>query len=138
MRSPQPGPTPSQQLPCKPLHVVIHPHSFPAWPREALLCQRRELLLRDVSWQTSHRTCSGACDAPPWGIVCAAAAALQVGFKDQKLIRKLKVEARLNAVVNRLNGTKREVAHPDLAAEREAYEKEACALCANGGFAELL
>ena len=50
----------------------------------------------------------------------------QVGFKDQKLIRRLKVETRLNPVVNRLNGTKREEAHPDLAAEREAYEKEAC------------
>lgn len=48
----------------------------------------------------------------------------QVGFKDQKLIRRLKVETRLNAVVNRLNSTKREE-NPDLAAEREAYDKEA-------------
>ena len=50
--------------------------------------------------------------------------ARQVGFRDQKLIRRLKVETRLNAVVNRLNATKREE-NPDLAAEREAYEKEA-------------
>ena len=47
-----------------------------------------------------------------------------MGFRDQKLIRRLKVETRLNAVVNRLNATKREE-NPDLAAEREAYEKEA-------------
>jgi hypothetical protein len=50
-----------------------------------------------------------------------------VGFRDQKLIRRLKVETRLNAIVNRLNATRREEAHPDLAAEREAYDKEACA-----------
>lgn len=56
----------------------------------------------------------------------AVPAVHQVGFKDQKLIRRLKVETRLNAVVNRLNGTKREE-YPDLAAEREAYDKEASA-----------
>ncbi len=48
---------------------------------------------------------------------------LQVGFKDQKLIRKTKVDTRINAIVNRLNATKREE-YPDLAAEREAYDKE--------------
>ncbi|BDA46354.1 Coiled-coil domain-containing protein 25 [Coccomyxa sp. Obi] len=47
----------------------------------------------------------------------------QVGFKDQKLIRKTKVDTRVNAIVNRLNATKREE-YPDLAAEREAYDKE--------------
>ncbi len=47
----------------------------------------------------------------------------QVGFKDIKLIKKTKVESRVNAIVNRLNATKREE-YPDLAAEREAYEKE--------------
>ncbi|KAK9906336.1 hypothetical protein WJX75_000191 [Coccomyxa subellipsoidea] len=47
----------------------------------------------------------------------------QVGFKDLKLIKKTKVECRVNAIVNRLNSTKREE-YPDLAAEREAYDKE--------------
>lgn len=46
-----------------------------------------------------------------------------MGFKDQKLIKKTKVDTRVNAIVNRLNATKRED-YPDLAAEREAYEKE--------------
>jgi hypothetical protein len=46
-----------------------------------------------------------------------------VGFKDLKLIKKTKVECRVNAIVNRLNSTKREE-YPDLAAEREAYDKE--------------
>lgn len=48
---------------------------------------------------------------------------MQVGFKDQKLIKKTKVDTRVNAIVNRLNATKREE-YPDLAAEREAYDKE--------------
>ena len=39
-------------------------------------------------------------------------------------MRRMKVETRLNAVVNRLNSTKREE-NPDLAAEREAYDREA-------------
>jgi hypothetical protein len=47
----------------------------------------------------------------------------QVGFRDMKLVQKTKVEKRINAIVNRLNSTKREE-YPDLAAEREAYEKE--------------
>lgn len=46
-----------------------------------------------------------------------------MGFRDQKLILKTKVDKRINAVVNRLNSGKREE-YPDLAAEREAYEKE--------------
>ena len=53
---------------------------------------------------------------------CAFAS--QVGFRDYKAVLKTKVEERVNAIVNRLNGTKRDVPHPDLAAEREAYEKE--------------
>ena len=54
--------------------------------------------------------------------VCALAS--QVGFRDYKAVLKTKVEERVNAIVNRLNGTKRDVPHPDLAGEREAYEKE--------------
>lgn len=47
-----------------------------------------------------------------------------MGFRDYKAVLKTKVEERVNAIVNRLNGTKRDVPHPDLAGEREAYEKE--------------
>ena len=54
--------------------------------------------------------------------VCALVS--QVGFRDYKAVLKTKVEERMNAIVNRLNGTKRDVPHPDLAGEREAYEKE--------------
>ena len=54
--------------------------------------------------------------------VCGVAS--QVGFRDYKAVLKAKVEERVNAIVNRLNGTKRDVPHPDLAGEREAYEKE--------------
>ena len=38
-------------------------------------------------------------------------------------MKKVKVVTRLNDVVNRLNRTKKEL-NPDLAAEREAYDKE--------------
>lgn len=47
----------------------------------------------------------------------------QVGYHDLKLVRRIKVEKRQNEIVNRLNKTKREE-YPDLAAEREAYDKE--------------
>lgn len=50
--------------------------------------------------------------------------ASQVGFKDFKAVLKTKVEERINAIVNRLNATKQDVPQPDLAGEREAYEKE--------------
>lgn len=67
----------------------------------------------------------------------------QVGFKDPRKVlipsppystiylptdpplpqvKKILIEARLNAIVNRLNKTKVEL-HPDLAAEKEAVEK---------------
>lgn len=49
----------------------------------------------------------------------------QVGFKDNKLVRKVACE-RCNDIVNRLNRTKTEV-QPDLAAERMAYDKEVLA-----------
>ncbi len=48
----------------------------------------------------------------------------QVGFKDFKAVMKTKVEERVNAIVNRLNATKRDVPQPDLAGEKEAYEEE--------------
>ena len=41
----------------------------------------------------------------------------QVGYHDQKLVRRCKVEKRKNEIVNRLNKTKREE-FPDLALER--------------------
>ena len=47
----------------------------------------------------------------------------QVGYHDQKLVRRCKVEKRKNEIVNRLNKTKREE-FPDLALERDAYDKE--------------
>ena len=52
-----------------------------------------------------------------------ALAAAQVGFRDQKQVRKIPAVKRVNDVVNRLNRSKRE-AFPDLAVERNMYEKE--------------
>ena len=50
------------------------------------------------------------------------APAVQVGFHSNKLVKKVKVEKRINDIVNRLNKTKQEL-FPDLAAERENYDK---------------
>jgi hypothetical protein len=47
----------------------------------------------------------------------------QVGFKDQKLVKRLYVEKRENAIVNRLNKTKVEK-FPDLRQEKADREKE--------------
>lgn len=47
----------------------------------------------------------------------------QVGFKDQKKVRRVYVEKRENAIVNRLNKTKVEK-HPDLRQEKQDREKE--------------
>lgn len=44
----------------------------------------------------------------------------QVGFHNSKMVRTIRVEKRINEVVNRLNRTKVEKT-PDLKAEREAY-----------------
>lgn len=46
----------------------------------------------------------------------------QVGFKDQRKVKKMLVEARTNAIINRLNKTKTEK-FPDLAAEREERDR---------------
>lgn len=46
----------------------------------------------------------------------------QVGFKDQKKVKKVFVEERKNAIINRLNKTKVEK-YPDLAMEREQILK---------------
>lgn len=46
-------------------------------------------------------------------------------------MRKVTVTKRSNDIVNRLNKTKRE-AFPDLAEEREAYEKEVCGCACPG------
>lgn len=45
----------------------------------------------------------------------------QVSFHDHKKVRKMRVEKRINEVVNRLNKTKIE-SHPDFQAEREARD----------------
>lgn len=47
----------------------------------------------------------------------------QVGFKDQKLVKKVRVEKRENAIVNRLNKTKVEK-YPDLRSERAERDRE--------------
>ena len=47
---------------------------------------------------------------------------MQVGFHSNKLVTKVKVEKRINEVINRLNRTKQEL-YPDLAAERETYDR---------------
>ncbi|RPA91258.1 hypothetical protein L873DRAFT_1831442 [Choiromyces venosus 120613-1] len=47
----------------------------------------------------------------------------QVGFKDQRKVKKILVETRTNAIVNRLNKTKVE-RFPDLAEEKEQREQE--------------
>ncbi|KAL8137088.1 hypothetical protein V2J09_003089, partial [Rumex salicifolius] len=44
----------------------------------------------------------------------------QVGFHNSKMVRTVRVEKRINEIVNRLNRTKVE-RNPDLKAEREAY-----------------
>jgi hypothetical protein len=45
----------------------------------------------------------------------------QVSFHNPKQVRKMKVEKRINAIVNRLDKTKIE-SHPDFRAEREARD----------------
>ncbi|KAK5167963.1 Coiled-coil domain-containing protein 25 [Saxophila tyrrhenica] len=47
----------------------------------------------------------------------------QVGFHQQKLVKKIRVEKRENAIVNRLNKTKTEK-YPDLREERAARDAE--------------
>ena len=47
----------------------------------------------------------------------------QVGFRDPQKVKRVLVETRINAMVNRLNKTKEEK-HPDLAKEKEDMEKE--------------
>lgn len=46
----------------------------------------------------------------------------QVGFKDQRKVKKILVEARTNAIINRLNKTKAEK-FPDLAMERDGRDR---------------
>ncbi|KAK7206596.1 hypothetical protein BZA70DRAFT_298728 [Myxozyma melibiosi] len=47
----------------------------------------------------------------------------QVGFKQNKMVKKVHIPVRVNAIVNRLNKTKVEK-FPDLQAEKIEYEKE--------------
>jgi hypothetical protein len=47
----------------------------------------------------------------------------QVGFKKDKLVKKVFIDTRINAIVNRLNKTKEE-RHPDLQQEQMDYYKE--------------
>ena len=46
----------------------------------------------------------------------------QVGFKDQRKVKKILLETRVNAIVNRLNKTKEE-RFPDLYEEKEEWMK---------------
>lgn len=48
----------------------------------------------------------------------------QVGFHNEKLVKKAKVDTRKNDIINRLNKTRQEVAEPDLEGEYEAYQTE--------------
>lgn len=45
-----------------------------------------------------------------------------MGFHSSKLVIKVRVEKRINEVINRLNRTKQEL-YPDLAAEQETYDR---------------
>lgn len=47
----------------------------------------------------------------------------QVGFKDNKMVKRVYVQQRENAIINRLNKT-REEKHPDLRAEKAEREKD--------------
>lgn len=47
---------------------------------------------------------------------------MQVGFHSSKLVTKVRVEKRINEVINRLNRTKQEL-YPNLEAERETYDR---------------
>lgn len=58
-------------------------------------------------------TCFGRCKL--------TAACWQVSFHSAKLVKKMSV-AKSNDIVNRLNRTKKEL-YPDLAAERQAYDR---------------
>ncbi|GFH06984.1 NFACT-R_1 domain-containing protein [Haematococcus lacustris] len=49
----------------------------------------------------------------------------QVGFRDEKAVRRIVVERKLPDVINRLEKTRKEVVQPDLAGEKEAYEVQA-------------
>ena len=61
----------------------------------------------------------------PWSNLhkTAGMAVGQVGFKKDKLVKKVHIDCRVNAIVNRLNKTKEEI-FPDLQAERVEYDKE--------------
>lgn len=52
----------------------------------------------------------------------------QVGFHNQKEVKKIRVAKRENFVINRLNKTKREVKNPDLKGEREQRDKQASSI----------
>ncbi|RKP08807.1 hypothetical protein THASP1DRAFT_23276 [Thamnocephalis sphaerospora] len=47
----------------------------------------------------------------------------QVSFHNNKLVRRMRVEKRINEIVNRINKTKQEL-YPDLAAERLKRDKK--------------
>lgn len=61
----------------------------------------------------------------PWSNLkkSGAMATGQVGFKDNKMVKRVYVESRENAIVNRLNKTKVEK-YPDLRVEREERDRE--------------
>lgn len=83
--------------------------------------QRRRRLL--AAW---HLGCS-ACLPTCLPILAPAAACLphlvQVGFHNQKAVKKTAVARRINEIVNRLNRTQQE-RYPDLGGEKEAWLRE--------------
>jgi hypothetical protein len=47
----------------------------------------------------------------------------QVGFKKEKEVRRVHVDTRVNAIINRLNKTREEL-YPDLQKDKQDYESE--------------
>lgn len=75
------------------------------------------LLICDMGWEANALLCLVSN-----GHRCFTSV-LQVSFHSAKLVKKVKVAAKVNDTVNRLNRTKKEL-YPDLSAEKESYDKE--------------
>ncbi len=63
--------------------------------------------------------------------MCVGAAPGQVGFHDQSLVLKVKVDRKNNEIINRLEKTRQE-RYPDLAAEKETYMSQVRWGCPRG------
>ncbi|KAK3071255.1 hypothetical protein LTR53_008969 [Teratosphaeriaceae sp. CCFEE 6253] len=109
-------------------HIYLrlpHPHSPDQWKSIP------EALLTDCAQLTKANSIEGnkkdnvTVIYTPWSNLkkSGSMATGQVGFKDQKMVRRVYVEKRENAIVNRLNKTKVEK-YPDLRQEKADREKE--------------